>query len=199
MVAELSRVWWALVLRGALSILFGVLAFIFPGGTLEALVILFGAYALVDGVTALIAAVAHARPGQTWALLVEGLFGIGAGVVTFAYPGLTLVALLMLIAVWSIITGLLEIVAAVRLRQQIQGEWALALAGVLSTLFGVGLFVAPGAWTLAVVYLIGAYFVLFGITMIALAMQLRAWERGAGRGLSGAQGWPGGDGITAAR
>lgn len=186
--AELSRVWWALVIRGTLSILFGVLAFVFPGMTLEVLVILFGAYALVDGAMALVAAMAGARPGQTWALVVEGLFGIGAGVVTFLWPAITLAALLLLIAVWAIVTGVFEIVAAVRLRNEIQGEWALGLAGVLSILFGLGLFVAPNLWTLAVVYLIGAYALLFGVAMIALAMRLRSWQRGLG---SQTQGWPG--------
>jgi uncharacterized membrane protein HdeD (DUF308 family) len=98
-------------------------------------------------------------------------------VVTFLWPQITLFVLLCLVAAWAIVTGLFEIVAAVRLRRELEGEWALALGGVLSVLFGLGLAVAPGAWTLAVIWLIGAYAITFGASLLALAFRLRGWSR----------------------
>ena len=166
--------WWALALRGLIGVVFGLLAIASPGLTLTALVLLYGAYAFLDGVLALVAAVRAAERHGRWGwLALEGLAGIGAGIVTFAWPGITAIVLLYLIAAWALVTGILEIAAAVRLRSEIKGEWALVLAGVASVVFGVLLFLYPSAGALAVVWLIGAYALLFGLLMLVLAFRLR--------------------------
>ena len=171
-VDELARHWWVVALRGLVAVLFGILAFVWPGLTLAALVFLFGAYALVDGILGVVAALrgeAHHR----LAMLLEGIVGILAGLAAFAWPGLTALVLLYIIAFWAILTGVLEIVAAVRLRRAIQNEWGLLIGGALSVLFGLVLVVAPGAGALAVVWIIAAYAVVFGIALLALAWRLR--------------------------
>jgi len=176
MVIVLSRNWWTLALRGLFAVLFGIMAFAGPGITLGALVLLYGAYAFADGVLAIAAALVGRTVGVPWwALLIEGLAGIGVGIITLLWPGITALVLLYLIAFWAVVTGVFEIVAAIRLRKEIRGEWLLALSGVLSVLFGVALIVSPGAGALAVVWLIGAYAIVFGALMIALALRLRSW------------------------
>lgn len=178
MVIVLARNWWALALRGLFAVIFGVLAFAWPGITLGALVLLYGAYALVDGVFAIVAAAAGRSQGTPWwALVLEGVAGIAVGIMTFAWPGITALVLLYLIAAWAILTGVLEIAAAVRLRREIRGEWLLALSGVMSITFGVALVAFPGAGALAVIWLIGAYAIAFGVLMIVLAFRLRSWLR----------------------
>jgi len=176
MVEMLARNWWIVVLRGVLAVLFGIMCFAWPGITLAALVLLYGAYALVGGVFALVSAVVG-RPLREpwWALLIEGVAGIAVGIMTFFWPGITALALLFLIAAWAIVTGVFQIVAAIRLRREIQGEWLLALSGLLSVLFGVALVVRPGAGALAVIWLIGAYSIAFGVLFIALGFRLRSW------------------------
>jgi uncharacterized membrane protein HdeD (DUF308 family) len=175
----LARNWWAIALRGLFAVLFGIAAFVWPGLTLAVLVILWGAYALVDGIFTLVAAFRAAQMKMTWwPLVVEGILGIAAGVVAFAWPAITALALLYLIAAWAILTGLVEIVAAVRLRHVISGEWLMGLAGLLSIIVGVILIAAPGAGALAVVWTIGAYAVVFGIVLIALGFRLRGLQHG---------------------
>ena len=171
-IGDLPRHWWVVGLRGLAAITFGIMAFIWPGITLSVLVLLFGAYAIVDGVLALYAA---ARSGgqNVWAPLLEGVLGIIAGIVAFVWPGLTALTLVYIIAAWAIVTGVLELIAAVRLRNVISNEWTLGFAGVLSVVFGVLLFAQPGAGALAVVWIIGAYAVIFGIALLALAWRLR--------------------------
>jgi uncharacterized membrane protein HdeD (DUF308 family) len=178
MVIVLARNWWALALRGLFAVLFGIVAFALPGSTLGALVLLYGAYALVDGIFAIAAAVAGRDEGLPWwAMLLEGVVGIAVGVITFAWPGITALVLLYLIAAWAFVTGALEIAAAIRLRKEIRGEWLLALSGVLSVLFGVILVVNPGAGALAVVWLIGAYAIAFGVVLLVLGFRLRSLAR----------------------
>lgn len=176
MVIVLASKWWALLLRGLVALLFGILTFIWPGISLTALVLLFGAYALVDGLFTVIAAL-RAPEGykRWWVLLLEGIFGIIAGLLAFVWPSITALVLLYLIAAWAIVTGVFEIAAAIRLRKEITGEWLLALSGVLSVVFGVLLVAWPGAGALAVLWLIGAYAILFGALLIALALRLRKW------------------------
>lgn len=172
----LSRNWWAVALRGVAAIIFGILTFVVPGITLAVLVLLFGGYAIVDGIFNLVAA-ARGRAGdgdqsRGW-LVLEGLVSIAAGIVTFVWPGLTALALVYIIAAWAVVTGVLEIVAAVRLRRHIDNEWWLALGGVLSIGFGVLLMVAPGVGALALVFWIGAYAIVFGALLVGLAFRLR--------------------------
>jgi len=172
----LARNWWALVLRGLAAILFGVLAFAWPGITLFVLVLFFGAYMLVDGIFAIVAAVrAAGEEDRWWLLLVQGILGVLAGLVAIFWPGLTALALLYFIAAWAIVTGIMEIVAAIRLRREIEGEWALALSGALSVLFGVLLVVLPApAGLLSLVWLIGAYAVATGVLLLILGFRVRS-------------------------
>lgn len=171
----LSRNWWVLALRGVAAILFGVLAFILPEITLTALILLFGAYMVVDGIFAVVAAVrAEERDARWWLLVAEGVLGALAGVVAFVWPGPTALALLYFVAAWAIITGVMEIVGAVRLRREIEGEWALILAGVLSVAFGALLIALPApAGLLSLLWLVGAFAVAFGVMLVALAFRVR--------------------------
>jgi uncharacterized membrane protein HdeD (DUF308 family) len=171
MLHTLARNWWALALRGLVAVLFGLLTFILPGITLVTLVLLFGAYALVDGIFNLIAFFRVAS--HQWALLIEGVIGIITGILTFAWPGITAIVLLYLIAFWAILTGVFEVVAGIRLRKAITNEWLLILMGVLSLLFGTFILFAPGAGALAIVLWIGAYALVFGAFLLALAFRLR--------------------------
>ena len=170
----LARNWGAIAVRGIAAILFGLLTFVLPGVTLAALVLLFGAYALVDGIFSVVAAVRR-RAGDPpwWALLVEGIVGIAAGLVTLVLPGLTALTLLYVIAAWAVLTGVLEIIAAIRLRRQLSGEWRLVLSGVLSVVFGGLVMAAPAAGALAITLWIGAYAIVFGGLLLALAFRLR--------------------------
>lgn len=165
--------WWALVLRGLVAIAFGVLAFVWPQITLTALVFLWGAYALVDGAFAIAAGVkSHGDNKRWWVLLLEGILGVAAGLVAFLVPGITALALLVLIAAWAMLTGGFEIAAAIQLRKHIKGEWLLALAGVASVLFALALLFNPAAGALALVWLIGAYSIVFGVLLIVLGVRL---------------------------
>jgi uncharacterized membrane protein HdeD (DUF308 family) len=166
-----SRHWWVFALRGLAAVLFGILAFVWPLSTLTVLVLLWGAYALVDGALALVSAF-RTDHDHRWGLLLEGIVGIAAGIVTFLYPDITALVLLYIIAAWALITGVLELVAAVRLRKVIHNEWWLVLSGIASVLFGLVLLAAPGAGALAVVWLIATYAVVFGILMLGLAFRL---------------------------
>jgi uncharacterized membrane protein HdeD (DUF308 family) len=176
-IASLARNWWVLVVRGVAAIIFGALTFVLPGVSLAALVLLFGSYALVDGVFNIVAAVRRSDDARPWwALLLGGIAGIAAGIITFVYPGVTAIVLLYVIAWWAVITGVLEILAAVRLRKQTTGEWWLAASGALSIILGVLLVAAPGAGALALVLWIGAYAVVSGVLLIALGVRLRRWR-----------------------
>jgi uncharacterized membrane protein HdeD (DUF308 family) len=174
--------WWALALRGAIAILFGLAALLRPGIALGALILLFGAYALVDGVFAIVGVFGGTRGGTPrWLLLIEGIAGILAGLIAFVLPGLTSVVLLYLIAAWAVVTGIFEIATAIRLRQEIRGEWALIIGGVLSVLFGAILAViGPVAGLLSLIWLIGIYAVAFGILMLITAFQVRGRDASSG-------------------
>ena len=169
--------WWLLALRGLVAVLFGVLAFIWPGATLITLVWLFGAFALVNGLLSLILA-AKAPKGypRIGSLILGGLLGILAGLLTFVMPGITALGLLMLIAAWAIVTGIMEVVAAIRLRKIVANEWLLILAGIASVAFGVILFLRPAAGALALIWWIGAWALIFGILLIVLAFRMRNWK-----------------------
>jgi len=186
MVVVLARNWWAIALRGLFAVFFGIAAFAWPGITLGVLVLLYGAYTLVDGVFNVAAALVGSPSGMPWwALLVQGLAGIAVGIMTFAWPGITALVLLFLIAAWAVVTGIFAIVAAIRLRKEIRGEWLLGLSGVLSVLFGFSLVINPGAGALAVVWLIGGYAFIFGILLMVLAFRLRNWSLQVSRTIAG--------------
>ena len=166
--------WWLLALRGLVAVLFGVLAFIWPGATLLTLVWLFGAFALVNGVLSLVLAVKTPKGyPKVGSLIFGGLLGILAGLLTFVMPGITALGLLILIAAWAIITGVMELVAAVRLRKVINNEWLLILAGIASVLFGIILLVKPAVGALALIWWIGAWAIIFGILLMVLAFRMR--------------------------
>ena len=173
LVDAFARNWWTLLLRGIIAILFGVMAFAWPGPTLVVLVLLYGIFALVDGVTTLWSG-AITRTG--W-LMFSGVVGTIVGIGTFFYPGITAVALFYLIAAWAVMRGGFEIIAAIRLRKMINGEWVLILGGMLSIIFGVVVIAYPVPGVLALVWLIGAYALAFGVTMIVLAFQVRSLPR----------------------
>lgn len=174
MLDVLARNWWAIAIRGIAAILFGLCAFFIPGAALWALVILFGAYCLVDGVFAIVAAIRAAQAHERWAqLLVAGVFGLLVAAITWFAPGLTALGLLYVIAAWAIVTGVLELVAAFELRRHLAGELWWVLAGLSSILFGLFLIWQPGAGALAVLWLIGAYAIAFGIFLVGLAIRLR--------------------------
>jgi uncharacterized membrane protein HdeD (DUF308 family) len=178
---ELAENWWLLLLRGIAAIAFGLLAFSWPGLTLLTLVLMWGIYAIADGILALWAAIAG-RGGEMaprWWLAVVGIAGILAGALAFVWPGMTALVLLMFIASWAIVIGVLQIWGAIRLRKEIEGEWLLGLSGVLSVAFGVIMFAQPGAGALAVVWLIGWFAILAGCVYIGLAFQLKKHKRPA--------------------
>jgi len=170
----LTRNWWIMALRGLAAVLFGVLAFAWPGITLLTLVYLFSAYALVNGVLALVVSFntpkGHHRSGS---LMLEGLISIAAGVIAFLVPGITALAMVLVIAWWAIVTGVLEIVAAVRSRKVITNEWLLILSGIASLFIGFILLVQPGAGALALIWWIGAFALVFGVLLISLAFRMR--------------------------
>jgi len=173
MVHALAKNWWLLLLRGIAAIIFGLLALAWPGLTLLTLILFYGAFALVDGVLAIVAAITGGVPGSRWWLAIVGLLGIAAGLLTFLTPGLTALVLLFFIAGWAIVTGVFEIIGAIKLRKEIDNEWLLILGGIISVLFGVGMMLAPGAGALALVWVIGAYSVVMGVLFVALAFRLK--------------------------
>ena len=176
LLTQFARAWWLIALRGLAAVLFGVLAFIWPEVTIVALVILWGAYALAEGILTLIAAFRiRERSQPMWALLLIGLAGVAAGIVTFLWPGITALALLMVIAAWALVMGILQIVAAIRLRKEIEGEWLLGLSGAMSVIFGVLMVISPGAGALTVLWIIAAYAIVFGVLLIVLGFRLKSY------------------------
>ena len=175
MVDVLSRNWWTFLIRGIAAVIFGILALAMPGIALVVLVLLFGAYALVDGVFALIGAVRAAEAHERWAhLLFVGIFGVLVGVITFFFWQITAFALLYLIAAWAVVTGILELVGSFELRRYMPGEFWWMLAGLVSIAFGVLLILRPGSGALAVVWIIAFYAILFGGFLIGLSLRLRS-------------------------
>lgn len=172
----LTRNWWVLALHGAVAVLFGITAFVWPGLTLIVLVALYGAYAIVEGVISLFGAF-RSGDGFRWSLLLWGLLGIAAGIVAFAWPDITALVLVYVIAAWAIATGIVQVAAAVSLRRELEGEWLLGLTGLLSIAFGVLLAAFPGSGALSLVWLIGAYAVVAGFTLMALGLRLRRLDR----------------------
>lgn len=177
MLHALEKNWWLLLIRGLLVVLFGIFALAWPGLTLLALVILYGAFALVDGVIAIIAAIKGGSVAPRWWLAIVGLAGILFGALTLGWPQITGLALLWLIAAWSIAVGLMQIVGAIRIRKEIDNEWLLIAGGVLAVLFGLVLFARPGAGALGLAFAIGVFAIAYGLLFIAFALRLRKHER----------------------
>ena len=178
MLEKISRNWWLYAVRGVVAIIFGVVAFAQPEQALLALVLVFGAYALVDGIFAMFAGIASRGYFERWwAVLLEGVAGVVIGLLTFFWPNITAFVLLYFIAGWALITGIFEIVAAIQLRRVITGEWMLILGGLLSILFGVVLFVFPLAGAVSVIWMIGIYAVFFGISEMIFAFRLHGLRR----------------------
>lgn len=187
--AVLAENWWAIAVRGVLGILFGILALIFPGATILSFVLVFAAYLLVDGIFAIIAAVRAARRRDRWGLLTfEGIANIAAAVIAVLWPGLTVLAFVVLIAAWSIVTGVLMLGAAFRLNIQ-HGRWWLALSGAASLVFGILLILAPLAGAIVLTWWIGAYALVFGAALLVLAFRLRS-RRSRGAAPAGAHAVP---------
>jgi uncharacterized membrane protein HdeD (DUF308 family) len=174
----LSRYWWTTLFRGIVWVLFGVALISMPGISLVTLTFFFGAFALVDGVSTLIGAFGGRRESSHWwLLLLIGLAGIAVGVLTFMNPAITALGLLYYIAVWAIVIGVVQIVAAIQLRKEITGEFWLGLGGLASVLFGIFAIVNPGAGALAVLGLIAIYAIAFGITLILVSFKVRTFGR----------------------
>jgi uncharacterized membrane protein HdeD (DUF308 family) len=174
MSALLAQNWWAVALRGAFAILFGLIALFVPGATILSLVLFFSAYMLVDGVLGIVAAVRAARQNERWGLLVlEGVVNIATGVIAFLWPGLTAVVFVLMLAAWSLLTGILMVVAAFRLNATHGRGW-LIFSGIVSVLFGIALIISPLVGAVVLTWWMGAYAIVFGITLLVLAFKLRA-------------------------
>jgi uncharacterized membrane protein HdeD (DUF308 family) len=170
----LAKNWWIFLLRGILAVLFGIVALFFPAAAFLTLVLIFGAYALVDGIFAIVAAfTSNAKSENWWWLMLEGVFGILVGLLTLIQPAAMGGALLILIAAWAIITGIFEIITAIRLRKMIEGEFWMILSGLASVAFGILVSVNPQSGAFAIGFIVGIYALMFGITLIMLALGLR--------------------------
>jgi uncharacterized membrane protein HdeD (DUF308 family) len=179
----LSRSWWVLLVRGLIAIGIGIVAWFRPGLSLAALVLLFGAYMLADGILGVWTAITGRKDHEDWGLvLLWGLIGVGVGLLTLVAPALTAIALLFYVAAWAIATGVLEIVAAIRLRKEMRGEWLLILGGLASVALGVLLMARPGAGVITLVWLIGSYAVIFGLLLVILSFNVRSFGRSLAAG-----------------
>jgi uncharacterized membrane protein HdeD (DUF308 family) len=175
----LSKSWWMLAWRGAAALLFGILALIWPGMTLLVLVSLFAAFSLLSGAGAIVSALRHRSYSGWWLLLLLllGLVSVAAGIIAVVNPAVTLFVLVLLMAANALITGVIDIVMAIRLRKKIEREWLLALTGAVSIVFGVLVFIFPPAGALALAFMVSMYATLIGILLLALALQARRWTK----------------------
>lgn len=178
----LARNWWAVALRGTFSLLFGLIAFAFPGAMMLSFVLVFSAYMLVDGVLAIVAAVRAAKQREHWGLLVlEGVLDIAAGTIAFLWPGLTLLMFVLLVAVWALVSGAVMMTAAFRLNIE-HGRWWLAFGGLASIVYGALLIVTPLIGAVVLTWWLGAYAMVFGALLLVFAFRLRARHNDHGHG-----------------
>jgi uncharacterized membrane protein HdeD (DUF308 family) len=176
--ARLARFWWLVSLRGVLAIVFGIMALVWPGITLVVLILFFGAYMFVDGVVALAGAIRFRHDRERWVgLLLEGVIGIAIGAVTFFLPGITALAWLFTIAGWAILTGILEVFVALRLKGAVGAEILLALSGIVSVLFGIVMAVVPAVGFLAWVFIVATYAIVFGVLLLVAGFRLRGFPK----------------------
>jgi uncharacterized membrane protein HdeD (DUF308 family) len=189
MLQVLGRNWWVLAVRGLVAIVFAILAFAYPGLTLAVLVAFVGAYFLIDGIAMLVALVRGDPVARrsAWSVGIMGVLGVIAGVVAFAWPEITALSLLFLTAAWAIVMGVFQVVAAISLRREIEGELFMALGGVLSIVFGLLLVINPGAGLLSLTWLVGLWALIFGVANLVLAWRLRELHQRT-TGLHGAAG-----------
>jgi uncharacterized membrane protein HdeD (DUF308 family) len=173
MVPAVAGNWWALLFRGIAAVLFGLAALFWPGKTLFVLIVMYGAFALVDGAFAIVAGIRAGSGSRRWLLMAEGVLGVLAGLVVLAWPGISALLMLYVIALWAIFSGVLRIVEAISLRREIDNEWTMALSGALSIALGVILAVLPGVGLLSLVWLIGVFALGMGATLIGLAFRVR--------------------------
>jgi uncharacterized membrane protein HdeD (DUF308 family) len=164
-----------LLIRGIVGVVIGIVAFLLPGVTIAALVVIFGLYALIDGITNLMLGLTRrAARGRAWVHALQGVVGIGAGVLTFIWPGVTALALILFIGAWAIVTGAIEVAAAIKLRKEIRGEWLLVLSGLLSIAFGILVLTFPFAGAVGISWVLGSYATIGGIILIMLGVRLRS-------------------------
>ncbi len=169
----LAHNWWMVALRGLVAMLFGLTALLLPDITLTVLVLLFGAYVLLDGVLTIAAGIANRAGEERWWVLLEGITGAVIGVAIIIWPGIKEFVLLYLIALWAIVTGILEILTAIELRKEIEGKWFLALSGLVSLILGVLVALQPAAGVLAIIWMLRLYAIVFGVLLLLLAFRLR--------------------------
>jgi len=185
---NLTRNWWLVALRGLLAILFGMAAFIWPGLTWLVLILMFGVYAILDGLFAIASGMFQSRYSHRWwVFLVEGFVSLIAGVIVLLQPGLAGIALVLVIAVWAVLTGLLEVIAAIRLRREIHNEWMLGFGGFLSIMLGLLMLFQPAAGGLVITLMVGAYALIFGMLLVALSFRLRSFNRRPGSAMKTAR------------
>ena len=173
MLDDLARNWWLVLLRGIAAILFGLLTIMWPGLSLLTFVLLFGVFALFDGGLALGAAIMGGSAEPRWWLALVGLLGIAAGALALLWPGITGLVLLIFIAAWAITAGVFEVMGAIKLRKEIEGEWWLIATGILSVLFGVLILLFPGAGALSIAFVIGWFAILYGALLVGLSWRLK--------------------------
>ena len=178
---HMADYWWLLLLRGIAAVIFGLLALFMPAVAGLSLVFLWGAYTLADGIFSLWAGIvgSSATTGSRWWLAITGVLGIAAGLIAFFAPALTAGILLIFIAIWAIIIGVMAIIGAIQLRKEIEGEWLLILSGAIAIIFGILMFTRPASAALAVVWMIATFAIIFGIDLIMLAFKLRGHKNRA--------------------
>ena len=178
MIEMVVNKWWVFLLRGLAAIVFGVLAVVWPRITIQVLLILFGTYVLLDGIFSLVAGIVSIRLNkQWWEMIISGVLGIAIGVLTFVWPNITGLVLLYFIAAWAVVIGIMDILIAIQLRREIEGERFMFLDGIFSLVIGVLLFFFPGTGALAAAWLIGLFAVAVGIIFIILSLRLRKFAR----------------------
>lgn len=174
MLTHFTRNWWILSLRGFFAILLGIAAFIWPDITLHILILLFGIFLFLEGIFSTVSSLKFRDIYPHWWLyLIKGLLSMTIGIIAWVWPGITALVILILIAAWAIYTGLIEIILAMRLHDELEGEWLLILSGVISLLFGLVLALQPAEGLLALTWLMGAFAIIFGLLLFILGFKLR--------------------------
>ena len=174
----IARSWCSTLVHGLLSAILGILILSYPGLTVGLLIIFFAAYAFVSGLFNSIAAIANRKNNEDWSIhLIEGLVGIGVGILVWTWPGISALLLLYVIAAWAVITGILQVLTAIKLRKHIKHEFLLGICGIISLIFGIYVFRFPGAGALALAWVIGIYTLAIGILLVILSFQIKHTQK----------------------